>query len=283
MRVWRWDIKNSTLITLGIVVALLIVAYAAVIPTVVAKHYLARIDNQEAVVKTKFKKVASGPSANIFENPDIQLSERQKQLDQAIKDVQDARNSLVELGRSSDLAVLPGNGFAGDYHKAVVRQERVANIILQSSQVLDQYAEILQYLSVYTKFQIKLDGYLDKVNQVSNFNPLIGRGSSMAGIADLIRSDQKLLNALEVPSDFAPLQKGASTTFSNAAAGFDKLAHGLNNGVDSQIYRAVANLESVTIKNQVNDKNLLVNLASDSTTLRQVVELKEKVEHAQGR
>lgn len=94
---------------------------------------------------------------------------------------------------------------------------------------------------------------------------------------------QKTLQSLVVPSDFTALQGSAVATFGQAATGFDRLARGLNRAADPQIDGAVKDIEIATNKNQVIDKDLLVSLAVNSSVLRQLAELPEKVEHAQER
>lgn len=262
---------------------LLAVIYLAVIPTVVANRYLGKLDDQTLAVKSKLNRVSSESSLTIFSDPDISLVKRQAALSSALRNIRDARAELADLERSNMLSHLPGNGFAGDYHTAVVRQERADNIIRQSRQVLDQYAETLNFLTAYTNLQIALDGRLATINKVRDLNSLAGRGASMAQVATLVRADQKALLALAAPPDFAPLQHAAAETFNQTAAGFDRLAMGLNRAVDSHIYGATAQLEAATEKNQVADKDLLVRLAVNSSVLRQLAELPEKVEHAQGR
>lgn len=262
---------------------MLLLVYTAILPTVVARQYLSRLDERTAIVRSSLKDVSSGLSVNFLADPDVSLPERQRQIIEAKEKTQAARQSLAELERSNKFAALPGNGFAGDYHTAIVRQERAANIVRQSSQVLDQYQQLLNYLAAYTRLQTNLNNHLDEVNKIRNFNSLIGKGGGMAKTAGLIRADQKTMASLTPPPDFNALHAEANITFNQAAIGFERLARGLNKGSDSQIYGAVSSLESVTLKNQVDDKNLLTKLANGSPTLRQIAELSEKVEHGQGR
>lgn len=277
------SIDKKPLIVAAGLLLLLIIIYVAIIPTVVANHYLGKLDAQTAAVKSRLNAVAAESGLTIFADPDITLAKRQASLAKSMSNVHAARKSLDDLNRANMLSHLPGNGFVGDYHTAVVRQERAANIVRQSREVLDQYAEVLDFLNAYTGLQIDLDSRLEAVNKIKDFNSLAGQGRSMANMASHVRAGQKSLQSLAPPPDFEPLQGAAAETFGQTAAGFDQLARGLNRAVDSQIYSAVKELEAATDKNQTSDKDLLVSLAANSSVLRQLAELPEKVEHAQGR
>lgn len=264
-------------------VLVLIVVYTVAIPTVVANHYLGTLNARTADVKSKLKQVAVEAETGIFADPDISLAERQIKITSAMRHIHEARATLDELDRANKLSRLPGNGFAGDYHTAVVRQERAGNIVRQSKQVLEAYASAISFLNRYTELQRQLDAHLASVNDVRDLSTLAGKGRNMAHTASLIRADQKTLQSLVVPSDFTALQGSAVATFGQAATGFDRLARGLNRAADPQIDGAVKDIEIATNKNQVIDKDLLVSLAVNSSVLRQLAELPEKVEHAQER
>lgn len=281
-RVAPGSTKRYAIVGLGIVIVL-VAAYTAVIPTVVANHYLNALEMHADQLEPKLKAVAAGQARKIFYEPDLKLHERLSMINDSMRQVKEVRASLSGLEESNSLSRLPGNGFAGDYHEAMVKQEMTSNMVKQSRQVLDRYSSLLQYIDAYTGLQMSLDEQLNKINQVRDFNTLVGNSRSVAAAAALVEKDRQSLAELSPPPGFEQLHSEALATFAKAAAGFKDLVSGLNRASDPLIYGSVKQLEQATDKNQVDDKNLLVNLSVNSSALRQLDELPEKVEHALGR
>lgn len=272
-------LKKYMLVMLTAVMVLTI-AYTAVLPAVVANQYLNDIEVRAAGLKPLLKTVASGASAKLFSNPDIPLQDRQLLIAKTLQDVDKVRLALDHLESANSLSRLPGNGFAGDYHKAIVRRQMTSNMVGQSRQVLEKYSGLLDYVDVYTRLQLRLDEQLNAINQVRDFNKLLGASKSITTVAASVKQDRMALARLRPPPELEQLQTEALATFDRAAAGFERLAAGLSRASDPQIYSAVRQLEVITEKNQVADKDLLIALASNSSVLRQLDELPEKAEHA---
>ena len=278
----RDNYKKHAVAGLGVLIVLA-AAYVAVIPTVVANHYMNELAMHADQLEPQLKSVATGPARKIFYEPDIKLAERQSMISASMRQVEEARDSLTGLESSNSLSRLPGNGFAGDYHEAVVRQQMASNMVKQSRQVLDRYSSLLIYIDAYTGLQMNLDGQLDKINQIRDFNKLVGNSRSVADAVTQIEKDRQSLAGLMPPPGFEQLHSEALATFDKAVAGFKGLSAGLSRASDPLIYGSVKKLEEVTDKNQVSDRNLLVNVSVNSSALRQLDELPEKVEHALGR
>lgn len=282
MKLPRVRISNTNLIAAGCLILLVVISYGAVVPSVVAKHYMVKLNEELVSVQDSLKNVATEANLPMFIDPDINLVERQRQLGKAMESVRESQSSLNELDVANQLSQLPGTGFAGDYHAATVRHREAQSVVSQSRHVLDEYSELLAYLAAYTDRQITLDNRLNELNQIHDFNTLALHSENVAAVADEIKGESKHLNALTPPEDFAPLHTAASSTFNQAASSFERLTTGLVRNSDSAIYAAVGWIEATSLKNQVTDKDLLVSLADDSPTLRQLAELPEKVEHALG-
>ena len=281
-RVSHLDAKKQALTGLGVLI-LLAAAYVAVIPTVVANHFMEGLEMHADELQPRLKAVANGPARKIFEDPDLEPPERQSIINGAGRRIDAVQASLSSLERSNSLPPLPGNGFAGDYHEAIVRQEITANMIKQSRQVLNNYADALKYINAYTGLQINLDDHLDKINRVRDFNTLVGDNRDIAAAAAEVRDDEQTLAGLRPPPGLEQFHSQALATFDKASNGFKRLASGLRRASDSLIYSSVKDLEAVTDQNQVEDKDTLVNISTSLPVLRQLDELPEKVEHALGR
>lgn len=266
---------------LGGLIIFSLLVYFVVVPTVVANHYLEQVDEQLARTKDEFIKVSTGQNVAVFENPDIPLAERRELLGQTLAQVQQAQNALNELEEANNLPPLPGNGFAGDYHKAVVREKRTTNAVTQSREVLNNYAATLAYTATYTEAQQHLEEQLRYVNNIRNFDALIGRGGGMETIATQLRQNRQQLAAQTPPPDFTPLHDNMLQMLEQAAVAFGYLTIGLNRGYDATTYSAVASLEQLTDRYDTEQYDLLANLGEQSATLRQLYELPEKIEHVQ--
>jgi hypothetical protein len=283
MRLRRLYIKNSVALAVAAAALVMLVIYAAVIPTVLANQYVSRLDPRTEGVKADLKRVATGNGTAIFANPDVSLVRRQELIAQTQRNIESAKKSLSDLKDENTLAMLPGSALVQDYHKAAVRQQRTDDVIRQSDQVLNEYADLLRYIAAYTNFQQDLDSKLNTLNKVNDFSKLTGQGGSIAKAGGALRADQQSMNRLSPPPDFEDLQTEAVATLTQAANGYSRLAAGLNHEVDSQTNSALTSLGKVTEKNQESDKQLLVRLGGNSSILQQLSELPEKVEYAQGR
>lgn len=281
MKIGTFHADNRTFLMLAGLLFFSLLVYFVVVPTVIANHYLGKVDEQLARTKDELAKVSAGQNVAAFENPDIPLAERRELLGQTLGQVQQAQNALNELEEANNLPPLPGNGFAGDYHKAVVREERTANAIKQSREVLDAYAATLAYADTHTKAQQYLEEQLQYVNSIRNFDMLVGRGGGMAAIATELQQNRQQLAAQTPPPDFAPLHDETLQILEQAATAFEYLAIGLNRGYDVTIYSAVSSLERLAEQYDVDRYDLYASLGEQSTTLRQLYELPEKIELVQ--
>lgn len=275
--------RTEQIVAASILLCSGLIIYLGVVPTVVARHYFEKFNSELTALDSSLNGIAASASNPAFNDPDLTAGQQQTQFSQLAQKVQHTQRQLKNFSHTNQLTEIPGPGFADDYRTASVRHDQAKNIAQQSSHVLSEYALLLQYLRTYTGLQNELAGHLQSVNNIKDFDQLKGKGKRMHNTAEHLRHDQKILESLMPPADFAQLQTESLASFRQAADGFTNLGRALNRGIDAEIYKAIRGLEQTTTKSQVRDKNLLVSLADNSPILLQVAELPEKLEYAQGR
>lgn len=183
---------KKSLVAAAVILGLGLISYLVVVPTVIAKRYLSESDRELTAVTNSLNEVAASVQVPLFNDPDITLQERQKQLDEASDKTNEARRQLSNFEQSSKLLSLPGSGITGGYRAAVVRQEQSQGIVSQSRQVMDEYADLLSYLKSYTDLQTKLDSSLNNFNSIQDFDALKGRGGIMHEEASIVGGYERL-------------------------------------------------------------------------------------------
>ena len=279
MKIGNIYLKSHTLYMIIGVVVFFIAVYFIIIPTIVARHYFSQIDAKTNHLRADLKTVSSGSNVVIFEDPDITLTKRQELIEKTLSSVQQAQDSLNDVKQANTILKLPGNGFAGQYHRALVRKERTDNAIRQSGQVLAEYSAALTYINAYTEPQLYLENQLTYINGILDFSSISGSGSNIAAIAQHLQAGHDQLATLTPPPAFSPLHTEALQTLSQASAGFEGLASGLNEDSETKTYGAVRALEDLALKSDVDDRQMVTSLAQSSPTLLQLSELPEKIEH----
>ncbi len=263
------------------VLAFVGITYLFIVPTVVADRYLNQLNPAITQTKNNFKAVSSSSSVAIFEDPGIKMEDRPAIIKRSLERVQKAQTSLDNLQNANKLTTLPGNGFAGAYHRAIVRQGRIDNIIRQSQQVLSDYTATLHYTSAYTEARAYLESRLLALNQVHDFNKLMGQGGEMTATGAELELHRQKLAQQKPPPGFEPIHSDSLQTLDNAATQFNRLGAGLNHSSNEETYGAIKVLEQITLKHEVEDKEMMTNLAQKSPSLLQLADLSEKIEFAQ--
>lgn len=281
VRIANRHIGNRTVIIFAGIGVLVFVVYFVLIPVMVARAYTSRINTTLAQARSDLKSISTGQNVVVFQDPDITPAKRQALIARTLDSLKKAQASLDDVHTANTLLVLPGAGFIGPYHKAAVRYERANNAIGQSRQVLDAYTRTLTYINALTAPQLHLNEQLTYINSVRDFTALNGNGGVMFATAEQLQTDYNQLSSLTPPPEFKSLHNDTLQLLDQASVAFERLGQGLNQHSDAATYDAVTALERLTTVNDTYANNL-TELAQNSPTLRQLVELPEKIEHVEG-
>jgi hypothetical protein len=269
---------------LGVIVLAAVLVYFMVVPSILTRQYLSRVEKSADNLSVIYKKLArSATSEPVFNNPDLSTATKQKNLDSIKALMTQTRRQLADFSSTAnDLHPPPKVGpFPGGYNKALATQKAAMNNVSQTKDVLNETTGLIDYMATYLVLRDKLSGQLNEFNAISDFNPQIGNSNHFRAAADTIRAYAALLQQAQPPIDMLQFHRQALQTFAQAANGFDDVAASLASGLDNRIYPAVAGLEQVTTQNDNLDTDLFFNTVANSPTLVDLGNITDKLDQFQ--
>jgi hypothetical protein len=269
---------KRTTIAISALLVLLLTLYAEVIrPNQDAKVYVNQLDTSSRPLESCFTDLSQTTQLGIFYAPDIAIEEKRQDTATILDQINTCRAQLNTFDeKSHQLANLHLSGYTPSYQQAKVYQRQAFDIIGQSDDVMNQYAKMANFLSVYYDHIIAFTTYTNELQTTKSY---LGNSqlTTIKQQADDLRQRAVQIGELDAPSEFKASQKNTASMLSNAATGLDNVVSGYRFGNDylvtsgyQQVDQAIADYDSHVI-------NLPFQELTKSYIPRQVNQLPGKV------
>lgn len=256
-----------------------VVAYEVVLPEIIAKRYIAELHSSAQRLRTDFENLSGGTDTPLLNNPGVPIEERKFGAEMLKKTLSDSKNHLAELQiKTQSLHTLPYSGYTSTYGQAVALQERSERVILQATDVLNEFSSTITFLESYTSTIDATQAAIDQFNQTTDLSVLTSQSATQRQIASQIRQDADTLQNTATPKDFEAVKIATIRTLQQAADGFDELAGGLELGAEAQIDQAALKIETAGQQLASTDSSSYIGIADQSRSIRSVHELNEKLD-----
>jgi hypothetical protein len=267
----------------GIVLLVALLAFAEVIrPDQDARAYTARLQSASQPLGACFQKLANTTQLDVYYAPDIPIKEKQDNIRTINNQINSCRTQLASFNKQSqDLLNLHFAGYTQTYHQAKVNQRQAYDVIGQSEDVLNQYADMANFLDQYYGHIGAFLSYFDNLQTVEKS----GAYTSNANIAVLTSQASDLhkraadIRGMPANVSFDPTKPATADMFDAMAAGFDNVVRGYSGYGDytrnlgfQQVDAAVATYDTTVV-------NLPFDQLNASYVPKQVQQLPVKVKN----
>jgi|GEM_PF-1951427 len=266
-----------------IVLAVSLLVFAEVIrPNQDAKTYTTRLEAASIPLKKCFEKLSDTTTLDIYGAPDIAIAQKQKDLtviENQINTCHDQLNSFNS--QAHKLLSLHFAGYTQTYHQAKVNQRQAYDVIGQSQDVLNQYADLVDFLGTYYDNINAFISYFGNLQQIEDkgVQPTAATIKILSQQASDLRKRAVNLRALKASPGFDPVKTTTADMFESMATGLENVSKGYGGYSDytttlgiSQVDAAVATYDSKVI-------NLPFDQLQHSYVPKQVQQLPVKVEN----
>jgi hypothetical protein len=232
--------KNIIVIFSIVLFAVLLVFAEVIRPNQDAKAYTARLNSASQPLNSCFEKLADTTSLDIYYAPDITIQDRQKDAKTITTQVDACRAQLKDFNTEArDLLNLHLAGYTQTYHEAKVNQRQAYDVIGQSNDVLNQYADLATFLSnYYEHIGVFLD-YFNNLQTIEKAYPYsypdratVATLSSQASDLHKRAAAIRALPTTASTASFADTKTETADMFDAYAAGFDNVVKGYTNYSD---------------------------------------------------
>jgi hypothetical protein len=259
--------------------ALGLLAYVQIFwPDRLAADFDKRLTASAGQLNDCFGTLADTQQLEIYETPDLNISDKRKQLDSI-------RQTLGECGKrleaftatAQSLPQLRFSGYSYGYRDAFARQRHAVDIAGQCRDVLRQHSRSVSYLDEHLTVLPPFLEYTSAVNHVEDVSLLAGRAPQLAAQAGQLHGIAERIRATPPAAGMSGLAQPTAAMFSQAADGMDHLASGYRLADDSRIDIGFTLVEGAveTYDNSVAAMSFDLFLAAPSNT--QVTELPGKL------
>jgi len=267
-------------IVLGIIVLVSGIYVEIVRPNQIADHYSHNLSAATQPLDSCFRQLSKTTTYKVFNNPDISLATKRKELQQASDTIKQCREQLHMFeAQASQLQPLPLASPTKKYHAANVQKERAYDVISQSKDVLEQYQTLVANLDAYLARVGDFVQYTDAINRVTDLAALTNKFPELNNQAAVLHNHAKQLRKSKQTALYGQLAANTADMFDQAADGFDFLAAGAVTTGDAQLDTGIQLIESATNTYDTTIKNSFFKLTQDSYVLQQVTELPDKTEN----
>ncbi len=242
----------------GIVVLVALIIFAEIIrPDQDARSYTNRLQSATQPLNDCFEKLSDTTSLDIYYAPDIALKEKQSDVKSVADQVAACRTQLASFDKQAhDLLNLHFAGYTQTYHQAKVNQRQAYDVIGQSQDVLNQYADLADFLNTYYSH---IEAYLSYFNNLQTIeksygNPTKATVAVLAGQASDLHKRATQIRAMPDNISFNDIKQPTADMFDAMGTGFDNVVKGYTNYSDyyrnigdKQVDAAVANYDSTII------------------------------------
>jgi cellulose synthase/poly-beta-1,6-N-acetylglucosamine synthase-like glycosyltransferase/peptidoglycan/xylan/chitin deacetylase (PgdA/CDA1 family) len=251
-------------------------AYEFVLPPRVGGDYLHRLLVSANALSAADTRLLATQNAAVFSDPDRTPKQNERDLSAAMTTIDDTRAQLARFRKSyAQLMGLPGAGFFGTYHQAVVQHTLAARLDAQSELTLDRYGETVSYLQRFYRYQASMIEASDVVDRAGPLGSL--PSATLTNYQQTLNTGAVDISTSPAPRGFAALTGTAGPMFANASQALGQLVQGLNSGSDEQMTRAANAFDAAVATNDSSTKALPTDLISSSYTTTIVNELRDKV------
>lgn len=265
------------LIAIDVLAIALLFAAFLFAQTVVAQNFQSRVHRQTTQLEHSFTQLEKSLGSELLSDGSATFEQKKSDLAMIKSTITRTKSELASLQAvSQSLTPLPA--VAPAYQKATMIQQRSKTVQDQAGEVVEKFQTLMNFLQVYATAQNELEGEIMKVNQISDFNSVIGRSNTIREAAARLRLSTETLNIAKTPDDMQPLRLGMKSLLERTADTFDQLALGLDRVDDGQIYPAVQSVELLDRElDSFSEKSFAPTIAA-SRTIKEVGDLVEKLD-----
>jgi hypothetical protein len=215
------------------VLVLLLVGYAEIIrPNQDANAYIAHLDTNSKPLEKCFEDLSKTTELKVYYAPDISLEQKRQDTATILKQITTCRAELKTFNtKSHDLVNLHLSGYTNSYQQAKTYQRQAYDVVGQSNDVLDQYAQLATFLSSYYDHLIAFKTYSQEL-QDNKYYLGTAQLATMQQQADDLRERSAQIRELDAPAEFSTTKTSTADMFTNAAVAFDNVIKGYRYGND---------------------------------------------------
>lgn len=264
----------------GVIIGVLLLA-EFVTSSVAANDYRTRMEHAMIGLARSFAVLEKTANAPIFDNPtDTHVLDPKERAD-IKKAIADSRGALTLFDSTS--STLGEYGYIATvfdtYEKAVVLHDKSRVVVSRTKATLDEYDKLVDFLFAYAAGRQKVLTVVDQFNAQTDLNIYAGQGGLLRASAAEIRAASASLGSAPVPSELQQFRAQSMTDFENTAVGFDRLAHGIDIAVDSEIYAAASTIEAAGRTLEAHDQSRFETAVQNSRTLKSVEDIEEVLDY----
>lgn len=275
----RGQYKRAAIVVSILLVALLL-AYAEIIrPNQDAKTYVRQLDTSSEPLQQCFEELADTTQLSLYYAPDVTLDSKRGDAATILKQINSCRSELNSFdGQAHQLVNLHFAGYTAAYRQAKVYQRQAFDIIGQSKDVMNQYAELANFLSKYYDHIIAFSTY---TSELQNNRYYLGTAqlTTLEQQASDLHERATQIRSMEAPQEFAGTKLDTAEMLANAASGLDNVAEGYRFGNDYLITTGYEQVDQALNTYDSHVINLPFQQLTKSYIPKQVSQLPGKVEN----
>ncbi len=222
------------------------------------KQYVSSMKREISDLDKHYHRVSSISEKLLLEPPNPSFENRTKDIQTLTDEVRGLRANLDSFKQASlDLPTRPYGFISTNYSKSMELKRLSEAAVGQTNEVLDEYSELLTFLTSYYATRQQLDTELSSFNSLTDLNILAGRSSELEQIASRLDKQATELAKLTPPRGLEGITQRTVTLHHKVASGFRELASSLSPPIDAAIYSAASRLEELSNESsQLGDSEL---------------------------
>ncbi|HVS58596.1 MAG TPA: hypothetical protein VHD60_02530 [Candidatus Saccharimonadales bacterium] len=266
--------------TLAILAMLATAAYIfAVRPNDEANRYNQQLTDSAVILHATLTSLSRTIQLNIFNTPDGTLTSRLHDLDSITRSITATRSQLARFEtQANDLHTMAHLPIFNSYHNAQISQQNARDIVSQTSDALDQYQKLANFLRQYYTLDNTFTTITGKINAVSNLDSLIPDYSQVYADSQTLDDLATSVRKLAAPAAYVSLVSTATSVYQQAAQGLHALANGLSLNNDATKNSGIAMVEQATAQHDDKLIDIPFNDVQNSYVLTQISELPDKTD-----
>lgn len=279
--------KNSTrthryvrfIIVITIVMGSIFAIYCIKASENVTNAYNRALQSSAAELRQTFKTYETTAAAKSFDSPDAPIEQYDADFLEAEKQITLVRKSVNMFATRYDhYPTAAYTSYVPLYAKSKSTSKDVAFMVSQSSSVLDSHSELIKTLRTIHNLEKSIEQNLNTANSITDFNLLIYQGAQFRDKSKLLREDISAVQSLKLPVEYQMYTTSLSKNANALADSLDALGNGLDAVFENAIYEATTTIEAISASYFNGDKELRFEANQNSSTLKQVSAITEKLD-----
>ena len=271
--------KLKFLLGVVIIILLALITYFAALPEYIANQYINQVREKGNMLYSGYNKLENSTDNTLVIDPSeggMPISNEVESLHNLLRENRINLNQFTAV--VSEYNPLPYTGFTARATGARALHYKATAFIEQSEETLAKYDELIVFIKRYDATAKVVSQHTEEFNATTDLNVYAGQADRMFSIAEQIRQEIKLFEAIKAPHETDAFKTASVQSFNKIADGFDTVGRGLEIPADETIYEGARQIEEAdqtisSLNQEIYSREIL-----SSRTIKSVKELREKLD-----